>query len=381
MYKIGTFSKLVGVSTKTLIYYDTIGLLKPVKVDYENGYRYYDGDSISKLLAIQFMQSFGFTINEIISLSPQIINRKIKEINKKIDYLTFNINFLEKLKEKNMNLDRMTIDTASTTLLLGKWRYVGSSTNFKEILEEGYHFSDIKVDFMPSYLFFGEKNLGTDLLSTFGYSPNVFELTNWDNTTRQFSTFVFNYASNLILFERPSEKQKSEVVFHVYEKIWKKNTYTSNDIEFILEKHAPTIGAIHYPFDTELVGKWVMVDEIFESEVAQYDGKIREKDVGFTLAPLFDVLDITPEQDCYIMKDDDELTVNKTKVFNRENSKLRIVMGKQEKNTISIQNTLIRQVHNGSYRKIGNDLFMFVNLDNEPDIDEKMYVYKKRIKE
>ena len=41
MLKIGDFSKLSRVSIRMLRHYDEIGLLKPVWIDPESGYRYY----------------------------------------------------------------------------------------------------------------------------------------------------------------------------------------------------------------------------------------------------------------------------------------------------------------------------------------------------
>ena len=71
MYSIGKFSKLTGLSTKTLIWYDNIGLFKPDFVNEENGYRYYSVDSIKRLANIQFLQSLDFSINEIMKkISP-----------------------------------------------------------------------------------------------------------------------------------------------------------------------------------------------------------------------------------------------------------------------------------------------------------------------
>ncbi|MBS7021417.1 MAG: MerR family DNA-binding transcriptional regulator, partial [Firmicutes bacterium] len=42
MLTIGEFSKLCQVSTKTLRYYEEIGLIFPSQINSENGYRYYD---------------------------------------------------------------------------------------------------------------------------------------------------------------------------------------------------------------------------------------------------------------------------------------------------------------------------------------------------
>ena len=39
MYSIGEFAKLLGINSKTLRYYDLIGILKPSAVDKYTGYR------------------------------------------------------------------------------------------------------------------------------------------------------------------------------------------------------------------------------------------------------------------------------------------------------------------------------------------------------
>jgi MerR HTH family regulatory protein len=49
MLKIGDFSSLAQVSIKTLRYYDERGLLSPVHIDPETGYRYYSASQISRL--------------------------------------------------------------------------------------------------------------------------------------------------------------------------------------------------------------------------------------------------------------------------------------------------------------------------------------------
>lgn len=65
MYKIGEFSRLAGVSVKTLRYYHEIRLLEPVKTDEASGYRYYDGGSYARAKQIKLLKSFHFTLAEI----------------------------------------------------------------------------------------------------------------------------------------------------------------------------------------------------------------------------------------------------------------------------------------------------------------------------
>lgn len=45
--KIREFAKLTGVSVRTLHFYDEIGLLEPSSVDEQNGYRFYDEQTLS----------------------------------------------------------------------------------------------------------------------------------------------------------------------------------------------------------------------------------------------------------------------------------------------------------------------------------------------
>lgn len=65
MLSIGEFSKICGVSTKTLRYYDEIGLIHPDEINPENGYRYYSINQLKKLLFINRLKSYHFSLDEI----------------------------------------------------------------------------------------------------------------------------------------------------------------------------------------------------------------------------------------------------------------------------------------------------------------------------
>ena len=41
LFTIGQFAALHGINKKTLMWYDEIGLFKPVSINAENGYRFY----------------------------------------------------------------------------------------------------------------------------------------------------------------------------------------------------------------------------------------------------------------------------------------------------------------------------------------------------
>lgn len=69
-YTIKEIADLAGVTTRTIRYYDQVGLLPPIGF-YENGYRYYDTDSLFRLQQILFLRELDVPLKEI----EIIINR------------------------------------------------------------------------------------------------------------------------------------------------------------------------------------------------------------------------------------------------------------------------------------------------------------------
>ncbi|MFA9492273.1 MAG: MerR family transcriptional regulator, partial [Anaerolineales bacterium] len=63
-YTIKEISDLAGVTTRTIRYYDEIGLLDPALTG-ENGYRYYDQDSLLRLQQILFFRELDVPLKEI----------------------------------------------------------------------------------------------------------------------------------------------------------------------------------------------------------------------------------------------------------------------------------------------------------------------------
>lgn len=65
MLSIGEFSKICEVSTKTLRYYAEIGLMTPDEINPKNGYRYYSIRQLKKMLLINRLKSYHFSLEEI----------------------------------------------------------------------------------------------------------------------------------------------------------------------------------------------------------------------------------------------------------------------------------------------------------------------------
>ncbi len=63
-YSIQELSRLSGVTTRTLRWYDEIGLLKPSRVA-ESGYRYYSGAEVDRLQDILYYRALGVELAQI----------------------------------------------------------------------------------------------------------------------------------------------------------------------------------------------------------------------------------------------------------------------------------------------------------------------------
>lgn len=110
-YTIKEIADLAGVTTRTLRYYDEIGLLNPAVIG-DNGYRYYDQKSLMKLQQILFFRELDVPLNDI-----QLI----------VSRLDFNLlQALEdhrlSLQEKALRLEKLieTIDNTMETIKGGR---------------------------------------------------------------------------------------------------------------------------------------------------------------------------------------------------------------------------------------------------------------------
>ena len=62
---IGEVAEFFCVSRKAIRLYEKKGIIKPVKVDVSNGYRYYSAEQIKQLNALLELKALGFSLDEI----------------------------------------------------------------------------------------------------------------------------------------------------------------------------------------------------------------------------------------------------------------------------------------------------------------------------
>ena len=77
---IGELAKTMGISVRTLRYYDAVDLLKPAAVT-KSGYRFYDGESLSVLQQILFFRELEFSLEDIRNIlsNPDYDRKQILE--------------------------------------------------------------------------------------------------------------------------------------------------------------------------------------------------------------------------------------------------------------------------------------------------------------
>ena len=65
LFKIGEIAKILGVTRKTILVYEEMGLLTPAVKDEASGYRYYTADNMTQIRAIRSLQTLGLSLAEI----------------------------------------------------------------------------------------------------------------------------------------------------------------------------------------------------------------------------------------------------------------------------------------------------------------------------
>ena len=65
LFQIGEVAKILGVTRKTILVYEDMGLLTPAVKDEESGYRYYSADNMTQIRSIKSLQALGLSLKEV----------------------------------------------------------------------------------------------------------------------------------------------------------------------------------------------------------------------------------------------------------------------------------------------------------------------------
>ena len=95
--QIKEFAEFMGVSVRTLHYYDEIGLLLPAFVDKTTGYRFYDENSLLRMQEILFYRELDFSLKSIGEILSSPNHDKSKALNEQKQLLILKKERLEHL--------------------------------------------------------------------------------------------------------------------------------------------------------------------------------------------------------------------------------------------------------------------------------------------
>lgn len=142
-YTVQKLSKIAGISTRTLRYYDEIELLKPLKIN-SSGYRIYGQNEVNKLQQILFYRELGISLENI----KNIINSPT------FDGLNALKEHHSKLLAKRKQID-LLIENVTKTIALKEGKYIMTD------LEKFEGFKEKMVDE-------NEKNYGAEIREKYG---------------------------------------------------------------------------------------------------------------------------------------------------------------------------------------------------------------------
>lgn len=102
-YTIQKLGKLAGISTRTLRYYDELGILKPARIN-SSGYRIYGRTEIDRLQQILLYRALDVELSTIAKILA----------NQEFDYIQALYQHREKLREKKETLERLILNVEKT---------------------------------------------------------------------------------------------------------------------------------------------------------------------------------------------------------------------------------------------------------------------------
>jgi DNA-binding transcriptional MerR regulator len=154
MMTVHEVSKRVGVSVRTLHYYDEIGLLCPNEVT-ESNYRLYDGTALERLQQILFFRELEFPLKDIKEMlesenfdREEALKQQITLLRMKRKHLDGLIDLALEIQEKGMNImdfnafDKSEID-AYTKEAKERW---GNKDAYQEFEQKTAHYGKADWD-------------------------------------------------------------------------------------------------------------------------------------------------------------------------------------------------------------------------------------------
>lgn len=133
-YTINKLGQMAGVSTRTLRYYDEIGLLKPVRIN-SSGYRIYGKQQVERLQQVMFYRELGVGLEEISRILDAPGFNKTAALESHLDAL---LNKKKQLEKLIANIEKTILTEKGEITIMDEERFKGFKKRMVEENEEKY---------------------------------------------------------------------------------------------------------------------------------------------------------------------------------------------------------------------------------------------------
>ena len=281
MIKIGDLAKICNVSTQTLRYYDTEGILKPDITDSSSGYRFYSIDAVEKYKQILFYKNLGFSLDEIKKIRSAtteelraVLQKKKEELYNSIDRANDHIKTIEELcgggSKKPALADILLLPFENDAQMIGKWKLCGrllDENEFTSVEDVDEKKADSEIIFMPggafAWKYFWTKGTLYRISSKYTFAiPNSYRIAE-QNGIRY---MIVQYMSDDCI------DNGEDTLMLLYRQI--------NNVAYTEHQIRPNIDKTDLPLvDDEAVrGEWVVLDYVPNISVFDPDSHYSDKE-------------------------------------------------------------------------------------------------------
>ncbi len=147
LFTINQVAKCCGVSRATILRLEDRGLLQPVSVDEQTGYRYYDNFSVSLILQVQLFLALGMSYDDIALYyrsggnSPELLDRmeeKNRIFKRAYEEIKLRVDKREEITFEFLTLPRYVCFTREHRGTTVRERYQAMVDLYNEVIEKGY---------------------------------------------------------------------------------------------------------------------------------------------------------------------------------------------------------------------------------------------------